>query len=127
MRISDWSSDVCSSDLVHERVMTRGVLIELGRCLRAVDTADLVVAAGTRTLRARVGYRQRRIVTARVVAHVLHVAFPADAGRAEFIGNVRDLRRIDAAEALDLAGQHRSEEHKSELQSLMRNSYAGFC
>src|SRR3546814_2622042 len=34
------------------------------------------------------------------------------------------LARIDALEACELA---RSEEHTSELQSLMRNSYAVFC
>src|SRR3546814_9930641 len=32
-----------------------------------------------------------------------------------------------AAELLDLERERRSEEHTSELQSLMRNSYAVFC
>src|SRR3546814_10689291 len=32
-----------------------------------------------------------------------------------------------AGEELDLVKQHRSEEHTSELQSLMRISYAVFC
>src|SRR3546814_6382546 len=42
----------------------------------------------------------------------------------------RDARAASdpaAVEAAALAGFHRSEEHTSELQSLMRNSYAVFC
>src|SRR3546814_10534805 len=37
-------------------------------------------------------------------------------------------RRLERPEALArMVGEHRSEEHTSELQSLMRNSYAVFC
>src|SRR3546814_4218239 len=36
-------------------------------------------------------------------------------------------RAAAVREAGSVAGQHRSEEHTSELQSLMRNSYAVFC
>src|SRR3546814_1533793 len=42
--------------------------------------------------------------------------------------NRRDLAALAAADALlPLAGERRSEEHTSELQSLMRISYAVFC
>src|SRR3546814_3962434 len=34
---------------------------------------------------------------------------------------------VEAAQASDVTGSHRSEEHTSELQSLMRSSYAVFC
>src|SRR3546814_5946103 len=56
--------------------------------------------------------------------------------RHRFFGDVlRGLRRVDHAEAPRLGGgacaiggaHARSEEHTSELQSLMRNSYAVFC
>src|SRR3546814_9331698 len=57
------------------------------------------------------------------VLHALHVA----------AGEAADQRDVHAADEADLAGlrrhrrQHRSEEHTSELQSLMRNSYAVIC
>src|SRR3546814_3328436 len=38
-----------------------------------------------------------------------------------------DLRRMDQRLAVEPQPQDRSEEHTSELQSLMRNSYAVFC
>src|SRR3546814_6326674 len=49
-----------------------------------------------------------------------------------YIGAARNLmhrHRLGGATDLDtaLAGASRSEEHTSELQSLMRNSYAVFC
>src|SRR3546814_4476949 len=37
------------------------------------------------------------------------------------------MTQLLQAEFEDLDGQTRSEEHTSELQSLMRNSYGGFC
>src|SRR3546814_4149959 len=36
-------------------------------------------------------------------------------------------RRVDAGASMDDGVGHRSEEHTSELQSLMRTSYAVFC
>src|SRR3546814_5803905 len=42
-------------------------------------------------------------------------------------GTVRSRRGIAEARWLTLPGNVRSEEHTSELQSLMRISYAGFC
>src|SRR3546814_8741689 len=40
-----------------------------------------------------------------------------------------DTALIEALKSMDIVGQgsYRSEEHTSELQSLMRNSYAAFC
>src|SRR3546814_9058847 len=46
---------------------------------------------------------------------------PGLLGRARLVARLRAIRRPYAP------GQHRSEEHTSELQSLMRNSYAVFC
>src|SRR3546814_2497292 len=100
MRISDWSSDVCSSDL--RRVVRRGQGLFHQR---------------------HVERRQRG----------LHVAQQVDVPA--FVGvddQARGRRR--AAHRLDLRGRRagidldlRSEEHTSELQSLMRISYAVFC
>src|SRR3546814_8373013 len=89
MRISDWSSDVCSSDL--------GRLVAAG-----VDSGyDLAVARQARCREHGPARRGDLLVRAAVAADV-----SADTG---------------------LAAQRRSEEHTSELQSLMRISYAIFC
>src|SRR3546814_9065716 len=98
MRISDWSSDVCSSDLLGQRL---GRLVGLhrgarGEHLRAAPAADAAAGAiGPALLLAQ------RHVQARGKGSAQH--------RVE--GFARD----------------RSEEHTSELQSLMRISYAVFC
>src|SRR3546814_8903901 len=83
MRISDWSSDVCSSDLVAARPVE-------------IPLADLqwVLAEGEGDL----------LDDALATDHALRAAKAAK-------------RRVRA----------RSEEHTSELQSLMRISYAVFC
>src|SRR3546814_6971073 len=103
MRISDWSSDVCSSDL--ER--------------RLGDRRAIVGQAAGFTRRRRIGggarRRQRRgrwLVLERVRGIGVDVALRL--GR----------RRVDVDRVERFA---RSEEHTSELQSLMRLSYAVFC
>src|SRR3546814_9168380 len=84
MRISDWSSDVCSSDLaLRSRIVSR-------RCRHS--------------RRAEIAGRQ---------ACAQAAAGSADQQRA----SVRGARLVP----------RRSEEHTSELQSLMRISYAVFC
>src|SRR3546814_1553087 len=103
MRISDWSSDVCSSDLHVE------VLAGLQRHGDAGHEPDLPAPqAGA------VHHRVRRN------AAVLGL----DAGDATIgLGDAGDLAVLDDGDAV----LPRSEEHTSELQSLMRISYAVFC
>src|SRR3546814_3389695 len=104
MRISDWSSDVCSSDLpIHDLV-----------------GAQNPVPHGNGALGDRVEQHQRRCFIARdshsrSLTRVHHI-----------------VREIPARTAIhrDSHDRHpmaRSEEHTSELQSLMRISYAVFC
>src|SRR3546814_8153228 len=111
MRISDWSSDVCSSDLA----AVEG------------DAFDPAMRAG-------IDFAARRFVhTARLHADeaVLDQVEPADAMLAAQVVERREQGRgrhrlsvqRDAVAALEI----RSEEHTSELQSLMRISYAVFC
>src|SRR3546814_4893648 len=97
MRISDWSSDVCSSDL-HR---TQPVIHPAGR------------GQGRRP-------RQGRHPPARAGAAREGRRLPAAAA-----GQARAARTAPA----DPAGgsQARSEEHTTELQSLMRISYAVIC
>src|SRR3546814_5485572 len=92
MRISDWSSDVCSSDL-HVPEMRRHV-------------AQHLVA------------RDTGIVDDHVEATEILADFGGDAAGGVRRGDVE--RQADTADL-------RSEEHTSELQSLMRISYAVFC
>src|SRR3546814_1416922 len=74
--------------------------------------------AGVRVLEPQALHRPRAAAHRQVRAVVGGPAF----GRA-----VREVPAPDADAALALLVPHRSEEHTSELQSLMRNSYAVFC
>src|SRR3546814_10238566 len=103
MRISDWSSDVCSSDL--EGPGREGV----GRVARVHDgqlgRESLVLEVGVERLELERGDHALVADGAAGQRHEVRVQFVAGA----------------------LAQTERSEEHTSELQSLMRISYAVFC
>src|SRR3546814_1202671 len=110
MRMSEWSSDVCASDLL-QRGGGRDVE-RLGRHRRR-GTARIAILAGLGTGRSLAGAGAG--LAACLTLDALHLA--------------RELAfRIDgiADGALQVA-MARSEEHTSELQSLMRISYAVFC
>src|SRR3546814_6883541 len=110
MRISDWSSDVCSSDL---RKQTAEGLADLPR-----DYGDLPKPPP------KLGPPLPGDVGPPVVGMERDLGITPPATPA-FRPNAED----DAARAerLRLARQARSEEHTSELQSPMRSSYAVFC
>src|SRR3546814_5806846 len=114
MRISDWSSDVCSSDLVG--VVVAGVAIGLTGLLWIDPAISLVIVAvivwGTWGL-------LRESVTLSLAA----VPSGIDPGAVErLLASLPGVARVH-----DLHIWARSEEHTSELQSLMRISYAVFC
>src|SRR3546814_6476534 len=121
MRISDWSSDVCSSDL------NGGVHCNDLRLAQAdPGLAPPAGAAGVPAVRAadRAG--------AAVRADAGDARQPGHGGDAADAGDRR--RAAGRAEVAVLAcrrsrrpARQRSEEHTSELQSLMRISYAVFC
>src|SRR3546814_4871157 len=157
MRISDWSSDVCSSDLEDEgaaradaeRARRAGLLVNAtdrpDLCDFTVpsilDRSPVLVAIGTGGASAGLA-KQLRLRLEVLLPHSLgalaHALQAARAGlRARFPDAGERRRALDAAlgagGALDpldeasaagvenwLAG--RSEEHKSELQSIMRTS-----
>src|SRR3546814_4862450 len=103
MRISDWSSDVCSSDLIElERVFGRSWLL-LGHETQIKKPGDYTT-----------NYMGED--------HVL-VVREKDGSIAVFLNQCRHrgmrICRSDAGNAKD-----RSEEHASELQSLMSSPYA---
>src|SRR3546814_3751702 len=114
MRISDWSSDVCSSDLEAEP----GRIEEDGDALLADDDARAKVAE-ERAQRCAIIGKCGQLAAAWRKGLIGYQAF------AELR---RQTKRIaeQFREAL-LHHRLRSEEHTSELQSLMRISYAVFC
>src|SRR3546814_7284349 len=108
MRISDWSSDVCSSDLmglapIYQRPRTsdphprhrvypyllRKLAIERPNHVWCADVTYIPMRKGFLYLMAVMDWASRKVLAWRL--------------------------------------SNRSEEHTSELQSLMRNSYAVFC
>src|SRR3546814_9192952 len=102
MRISDWSSDVCSSDLLRGQVELAGH-VGVGAAARERDQAAFVVRAQA------VGAVPDPVLAFGLVQRVEgEQGFP--------------LRLV-----LAVLLERRSEEHTSELQSLMRISYAVFC
>src|SRR3546814_2360376 len=125
MRISDWSSDVCSSDLGrpelqrHHRSHGRRVVVgEHGQHQPVLPDA---LHPG-----ADVGYQRARgpepvVVALERVEHAAQRVPVASVGTWPPQGDLAPMlaRRMRAA--------WRSEEHTSELQSLMRISYAVFC
>src|SRR3546814_6188444 len=114
MRISDWSSDVCSSDLRSHGIL-RPIAGE-GDCARtypsSCDSQAMRRPAFVRDRRSQKQYS--RIATDTGVGRVWFRSGAYRAGSP----NTGPLR---------LTGGIRSEEHTSELQSLMRISYAVFC
>src|SRR3546814_1498693 len=110
MRISDWSSDVCSSDLGgffleraddhveeqrHEEDRQEGT----GECAADHAGTDRVLAAAARA---------------------------GGDGERDHAHDEGERGHDDRAQS-HACRHHRSEEHTSELQSLMRISYAVFC
>src|SRR3546814_8217989 len=98
MRISDWSSDVCSSDLLQADDEQQHHHAEFGEMQNRLDIGDQLQAPGPDN----------------------------DAGNqvAEYRAKPQPLGNRHGD---DRRRKIRSEEHTSELQSLMRISYAVFC
>src|SRR3546814_5132754 len=116
MRISDWSSDVCSSDLQGLDADAR-MPLEQGVDADAEHRAHHV--RGERFAHAdRVGDDQ-------VGLQLLVQRASAGRGAGQFVAQRMRAEQLVGVAAE--AGGDRSEEHTSELQSLMRISYAVFC
>src|SRR3546814_3807913 len=122
MRISDWSSDVCSSDLASAAAGAsvtaparlpptphRAPFTRLVPRLRLSDSAAI----------------QRLSVDRRSQRRVDQPAIDHDRGADDVIAGAAG--EVDRGPRHILRDADRSEEHTSELQSLMRISYAVFC
>src|SRR3546814_4725370 len=97
MRISDWSSDVCSSDLLHHAC--NQLFGFFSAPIHRTDHPD-------------------HFLTVRIIKH----------RRRQHAGGIMETELVLGI-YIGLQGRKfaRSEEHTSELQSLMRISYAVFC
>src|SRR3546814_10197387 len=103
MRISDWSSDVCSSDLRIEPLLLPEPHDELSPPANRESKGLLDLQFH--------GACYRLVINQGLLSH-----------------KPRRLSRvIFRVSKINLAACRRSEEHTSELQSLMRNSSAVFC
>src|SRR3546814_8771440 len=120
MRISDWSSDVCSSDLVQRLVR------------RSAAPQELAHPASAPLHRQLRSPEQLPFPS----AHQSGAVPRSDARAPRHLSAFRDMTREDCkTDGGPLQDEHlrpldrrpRSEEHTSELQSLMRISYAVFC
>src|SRR3546814_10108085 len=119
MRISDWSSDVCSSDLLSRRDGRTAICQPQRRCDDGVDRPLERLEGGAR--RCPRGDRRRRQDAAVAGRHR-----PRDErDRSLLLKELENARNEPGARLAD--DMVRSEEHTSELQSLMRISYAVFC
>src|SRR3546814_3245058 len=123
MRISDWSSDVCASDLQAGRPQLRGQPqagdggVAPGFCRRGFSR-ELLVRLQDQELAAEAAPAQSsRFIHEEgpAMPALLHPANRRSAGARIAATRIRTLPAL------------RSEEHQSELLSLMRTSYAVFC
>src|SRR3546814_1387485 len=115
MRISDWSSDVCSSDLI---VGPSEAIV--------VSTFHIELDSGGGDLHVTMPYSMIE-----PIREMLDAGFQSDVSDQDE-RCVKALREdiLDVSVPLGatvVRRQLRSEEHTSELQSLMRISYAVFC
>src|SRR3546814_3216530 len=104
MRMSDWSSDVCSADL------------------HPLDVGDWYRNQKEEAVRRARAFREKRMP--KFLGWFESVLERNPTGTAHLVGarlSYADLSLFQLVEGL------RSDEHTSELQSLMRISYAVFC
>src|SRR3546814_2804085 len=112
MRISDWSSDVCSSDLVFvvaNRVHPNALEISRKDFEQSIEhKIDVLIPADPKLAAqaAKLGKTLAEVAKGNRIGHALE--------------NMMQL-------AMGAGEECRSEEHTSEIQSLMRNSYAILC
>src|SRR3546814_5428355 len=114
MRISDWSSDVCSSDLGDEERIRREPRADIGRLERVAaerqDTAD-----------------EREPTDRSQRSQEVHLICPRAPGPRRQAWPISSPAASVSGCCCAPACWRRSEEHTSELQSRMRISYAVFC
>src|SRR3546814_10566933 len=121
MRISDWSSDVCSSELIPDQAILRST----ANYAIADITIDFVDGTDI--------YWARQQVAERLSSVLPDLPASVSGGLAPISTPLSDIYMFTIEGPLSLQQKRelldwtRSAEHTSELQSLMRISYAVFC
>src|SRR3546814_7229634 len=115
MRISDWSSDVCSSDLLNKARDRAHLLLGLVIAVTNLDEVVRIIRGSPSPVAAREALLAREWPVAEIAPFIRLV----EAIEHEVEGETYKLSDLQVRAI-------RSEEHKSELQSLMRISYAVF-
>src|SRR3546814_2567528 len=120
MRISDWSSDVCSSDLGVTRRLNHfeDPSLQIWFVIAAFGAFLILIGIVAFLIQLYVSFRDREAL--------------CDATGDPWNGRTLEWSTASPAPAYNFAftprvQDQRSEEHTSELQSLMRISYAVFC
>src|SRR3546814_3891077 len=126
MRISDWSSDVCSSDLTPSLRFAR-----LSPWNPIPENGSKICAKGAFSLLALFLLPEKDVLPSvridpGINAIIQAAKLYAVIGQARFAQRPRSGCQAGGGELL-IIETVRSEEHTSELQSLMRTSYAVFC
>src|SRR3546814_8332312 len=119
MRIRDWSSDVCSSDL-GERAQDAET-VRFGRVERQDEQHGIVSPLDGLV------QHERRIARHAVGDAVLGELERVRGEREPMVAMAQGFGVAFLRVELARHGEARSEEHTSELQSLIRISYAVFC
>src|SRR3546814_2836917 len=122
MRISDWSSDVCSSDL--SSMMERAFASRVSGMAVGTSNVGAPMSGMTSGNQSSIAFSAGgATVQADPTTNTLIISAADPLYRS--LREVIDL--LDQRRAQVLIESLRSEEHTSELQSLMRISYAVFC
>src|SRR3546814_1894624 len=125
MRISDWSSDVCSSDLVWALADPEG-----SQSLKQIAPGMALLGFSTDLGIAVVSSCENFFSRIDEPIHLIITSPPYPLAKPRRYGNVTEAQYVDwLCKTLEpvIKLLVRSEEHTSELQSLMRISYAVFC
>src|SRR3546814_7665915 len=121
MRISDWSSDVCSSDLVAR--------LDAAACIALDKKSSWRMAWALKAYQAGLAKTDLafgKFITGKRSEIVSSENFPPPSP-STLRRHVRVLENVGSSMSVFVsAAGRRSEEHTSELQSLLRNSYAVF-
>src|SRR3546814_10245337 len=124
MRISDWSSDVCSSDLWAiggDPQRVEQIVAHLVQNAIDASPADQPVEISL----CAPGREAQIVIADR--GGGMSASFIRDQLFKPFVSTKTGGFGIGAFESREIVRAMRSEEHTSELQSLMRSSYAVFC
>src|SRR3546814_1843137 len=136
MRISDWSSDVCSSDL---RSYDEGgqqlpwtLLQAAFTCFNAANIGSIGYAfltIGAANMIAAFGSpeQKRRFMQPMFEGRFFGTMCLSEPQAGSGLADIRTRATLVKKLRPEADASGRSEEHTSELQSLMRNSYAVFC